>query len=125
MEVTIAAGKATGDTGTLARLTDLAGLAPTVLGDRSESFSWFELLGITVFQLRGPQSAKHVGPVISCGALQRFPRANGFANSFLSLTIELYSLADHLLLHALLFLVTFSLLPGVVLGRLHQVVLCP
>ena len=66
-----------------------------------------------------------MGPVVACSTLQWLPRTHRLANGLLSLAIKLDSLSHHLLLHAFLFLVTLSLFPGVVLGRLHEVVLGP
>jgi hypothetical protein len=123
MEVGIAANEMARHAGPLGGLADFALLAPPILGDGTKAFGGLQLLGVPEFDFGGPDGAHNMSPVVTGGALQRLPRTDGFANSFLALAIELDGFGDHLLFESLLLFVSIRLLPTSVLCGFHQIML--
>jgi hypothetical protein len=123
MEVGIAASEMARHASALGGLANLTLLPPPILRDRTKSFGRFQLFRISEFDFGCPDGTHNVSPVVPCCPLQRFPRTDRLADSFLALTIELDGLGDHLLLQPFLLLVSIGLLATRVLRSLHQIVL--
>jgi hypothetical protein len=119
MEASIATCEMAGHAGTLGGFANTALLAPSILGDGTKAFGGLQLRRISEFDLRRPNGTHDVSPVVPGGALQRLPRTDRLADSFLALAIELDRFGDHLFLQSLLLLVTIGLFPARVLCGFH------
>jgi hypothetical protein len=119
MEASIAASEMARHAGTLGGFANTALLAPSILGDGPKAFGGLQLRCISEFDLGSPNGTHNVSPVVPGGALQRLPRTDRLADSFLALAIELDRFGNHLFLQPLLFLVAIGLFPTRVLRGFH------
>jgi len=125
MELSIATRELTRYAGSLVRLADPADFSISVGRDQSKALCRFQFLRVAEFDLRIPDGAHHMDPVISCGSLQRFSGSNWLPDCLLPLSIELDRFSDHLLLQSLLFSLSVRLFLVRRLGRFHQLMFGP